>query len=402
LHIRPIFKTTDRTESTYASVQVAEQISAVRLERHVLNSSDPLLEGGRARPGQLRLSGEKPSPGTAVYFTLSCRTVVTNSAPTSLPTLRTRIFVSKWISRCIMAIRPFLRITITPKALLTYSENTNYPFLKIQGDFRFRRHFPKSNFKRFSVGLLEGKGTGNVRSPRSMTQTPPPGTKGRTVFESQAGPTQMRPLHCTHCTLNTHRAQRRSHWGGVTLGVTRRNTSDAISLQPCDSSLATLFTVEQYNLQRNDALICAEIYFSDANQAEREKSANVNRTQFERDRIFWSSIRIFSVLSHLNCVAKDRNTRQASGASKAFNNRVPEVEHHKRAKDSREKFRQNWPGKKIRALKKKMKFGANMRFSSLSGGITLQMTRPTADDDAPVDGIGGIVGLPRQLATAAT
>ncbi|CAB0015480.1 unnamed protein product, partial [Nesidiocoris tenuis] len=75
LHIRPIFKTTDRTESTYASVQVAEQISAVRLERHVLNSSDPLLEGGRARPGQLRLSGEKPSPGTAVYFTLSCRTV---------------------------------------------------------------------------------------------------------------------------------------------------------------------------------------------------------------------------------------------------------------------------------------------------------------------------------------
>ncbi|CAA9995650.1 unnamed protein product [Nesidiocoris tenuis] len=30
----------------------------------VLNSSDPLLEGGRERPGQLRLSGEKPTPGT--------------------------------------------------------------------------------------------------------------------------------------------------------------------------------------------------------------------------------------------------------------------------------------------------------------------------------------------------
>lgn len=40
-----------------------------------------------------------------------------------------------------------------------------------------------------------------------------------------------------------------------------------ISLQPCDSSLATLFTVEQYNLQRNDALICAEIYFSDVRRA---------------------------------------------------------------------------------------------------------------------------------------
>ncbi|CAB0001016.1 unnamed protein product [Nesidiocoris tenuis] len=49
------------------SSRVSKYMSAVRLERHVLNSSDPLLEGGRARPGQLRLSGEKP--GTAVYFT---------------------------------------------------------------------------------------------------------------------------------------------------------------------------------------------------------------------------------------------------------------------------------------------------------------------------------------------
>ncbi|CAB0011165.1 unnamed protein product [Nesidiocoris tenuis] len=45
--------------------QVKKRISAVRLERHVLNRSDPHLEGGRARPGQLRLSGEKPTPGLA-------------------------------------------------------------------------------------------------------------------------------------------------------------------------------------------------------------------------------------------------------------------------------------------------------------------------------------------------
>ncbi|CAB0004756.1 unnamed protein product [Nesidiocoris tenuis] len=49
------------------SSRVSQDISAVRLERHVLNSSDPLFEGGRARPGQLRLSGEKPTPGTAVH-----------------------------------------------------------------------------------------------------------------------------------------------------------------------------------------------------------------------------------------------------------------------------------------------------------------------------------------------
>ncbi|CAA9994779.1 unnamed protein product, partial [Nesidiocoris tenuis] len=40
----------------------------LELYEYVLNSSDPLLEGGRARPGQLRLSGQKPTPGTAVYF----------------------------------------------------------------------------------------------------------------------------------------------------------------------------------------------------------------------------------------------------------------------------------------------------------------------------------------------
>ncbi|CAB0018797.1 unnamed protein product [Nesidiocoris tenuis] len=33
-----------------------------------IHRSDPLLAGGRARPGQLRLSGEKPTPGTAVYL----------------------------------------------------------------------------------------------------------------------------------------------------------------------------------------------------------------------------------------------------------------------------------------------------------------------------------------------
>ncbi|CAB0018103.1 unnamed protein product [Nesidiocoris tenuis] len=40
-------------------------VSAVRLERHVLNSSNPLLEGGRARQGQLRLWTEKPTPRKA-------------------------------------------------------------------------------------------------------------------------------------------------------------------------------------------------------------------------------------------------------------------------------------------------------------------------------------------------
>ncbi|CAB0004711.1 unnamed protein product [Nesidiocoris tenuis] len=56
-------------EGEAMSSRVSQYIKAVRLEQHVLNSSDPLLEGGRARPGQLRLSGEKPTPGTVVHFT---------------------------------------------------------------------------------------------------------------------------------------------------------------------------------------------------------------------------------------------------------------------------------------------------------------------------------------------
>ncbi|CAB0020943.1 unnamed protein product [Nesidiocoris tenuis] len=53
-------------DSVYWTInEVLTNPSAVRLERHVLNSSDPLLEGGRARPGQLWLSREKPTPGTA-------------------------------------------------------------------------------------------------------------------------------------------------------------------------------------------------------------------------------------------------------------------------------------------------------------------------------------------------
>ncbi|CAB0007214.1 unnamed protein product [Nesidiocoris tenuis] len=52
---------------------VSRYIIAVRLERHILtltmSSSDPLLEGGRARPEQLRLSANKPRPGPAFYFT---------------------------------------------------------------------------------------------------------------------------------------------------------------------------------------------------------------------------------------------------------------------------------------------------------------------------------------------
>ncbi|CAB0017847.1 unnamed protein product, partial [Nesidiocoris tenuis] len=54
------------------SSRVSQYTRAVRLGRHVLTSFDPLLEGGRARPGQLRLSVGKSTPGTAVYFAHEC------------------------------------------------------------------------------------------------------------------------------------------------------------------------------------------------------------------------------------------------------------------------------------------------------------------------------------------
>ncbi|CAB0017579.1 unnamed protein product, partial [Nesidiocoris tenuis] len=56
--------------TTSAKFGQLDEISptADSLERHVLNSSDPLLEGGRARPGQLRLSGETACNGGLLYF----------------------------------------------------------------------------------------------------------------------------------------------------------------------------------------------------------------------------------------------------------------------------------------------------------------------------------------------
>lgn len=74
---------------------------------------------------------------------------VTNSAPTSLPTLWTRIFVSKWISRCIMAIRPFLRIAITPKALFRVDKFRKYKlsFFKNSRRFSISAALPKVKFQ---------------------------------------------------------------------------------------------------------------------------------------------------------------------------------------------------------------------------------------------------------------
>ncbi|CAB0015116.1 unnamed protein product, partial [Nesidiocoris tenuis] len=46
-------------------------IRTVRPEQPVLTSSNPIFQGGRARPGQLRLSGESPTLGTVVSFTFS-------------------------------------------------------------------------------------------------------------------------------------------------------------------------------------------------------------------------------------------------------------------------------------------------------------------------------------------
>ncbi|CAB0006329.1 unnamed protein product [Nesidiocoris tenuis] len=65
------------------SSRVSQCVSSVRLERHALTSSDPLLEGGLARPGQLRLSGEKTTPGTVVQYLVHC----TNEPNVSIPQL---------------------------------------------------------------------------------------------------------------------------------------------------------------------------------------------------------------------------------------------------------------------------------------------------------------------------
>ncbi|CAB0017855.1 unnamed protein product [Nesidiocoris tenuis] len=51
------------------------------------------LEGGRARPGQLRLPGVKPTPGMAVYSTFSYE------ATFSILTMRVHVQLAAFLSR---------------------------------------------------------------------------------------------------------------------------------------------------------------------------------------------------------------------------------------------------------------------------------------------------------------